>query len=124
MTQEQLSRLSPDEKRVKIAQACGYTETAKSNSTYPRFYIPNSGRAKWVDFDNLPDYLNDLNAMHEAVASLTDHQRHAYAVILSGMLWLPAHQRGWDDWRDTIAVSEATASQRADAFLLTIEGDA
>lgn len=60
-----------------------------------------------------PNYTEDLNAMRDAVATLGEQQRHDYAVILAMSKW----PLGWTDWKDTIAVSEATAAQRAEAFL-------
>lgn len=68
-----------------------------------------------------PNYPEDLNACHAVVTALNDEQRHAYAVILSGMLWLPENTRGWNDWRDTLVVSEATARQRTTALILTLQ---
>ena len=52
-----------------------------------------------------PDYLNDLNAMHEAEKVLTDKQAILYDSILDLI-------SGWTFHR--------TAAQRAEAFLRTI----
>jgi len=51
------------------------------------------------------DYLNDLNAMHEAEKVLTAKQKGRYAHLLTGSCG-----RAWD----------ATATQRAQAFLKTL----
>ena len=65
----------------------------------------------------IPDYLNDLNAMHEAEKVLTVAQRIAYAnqiaVVLSGGSVGRAIPNWW-------FIHEATASQRAEAFLRTL----
>ncbi len=106
--------MTPEAQRIAIAEACGLK--------FP-YGINFSGRAAFDMHGSrayCPDYLNDLNAMHEAVKALTPDQKNAYAIHLSGALWTPQHTRGWQDWRDTITVSEATAKQRADAFILAV----
>jgi hypothetical protein len=63
------------------------------------------GRAVW---ELVPDYLNDLNAMHDAEKVLTREQYqqywHAVNHIAMGTVW----------------TLRATAAQRAEAFLRTI----
>jgi hypothetical protein len=66
------------------------------------------------------NYTGDLNAVAQAVTSLTEEQKQAYAILLAGALWEPKDTRGWKDYRDTLAVSEATAHQRAEAFIKTV----
>ena len=66
----------------------------------------------------LPDYLNDLNAMHEAEKVLThdqmiDYSRHVGKLVTSH---LPASRAAWMDFK----LINSTASQRAEAFLRTI----
>ena len=82
--------MTPEEQRVAIAEACGW----KTGYRDPEAWHP------------LPDYLNDLNAMHEAEKVLTTAQTTTMSQYLHrrlGMLW-----------------GFATASQRAEAFLYTI----
>ena len=52
-------------------------------------------------YREIPDYLNDLNAMHEAEQTLDGNQRLPYLVLLQGHCF-------------------PTAAQRAEAFLRTI----
>ena len=73
-----------------------------------RCFIRADSNSGW-NFDDLPDYLNDLNAMHEAEKTLhTD-----------GGLW--GAYCGYlvkdGSWFNTV---HATASQRAEAFLKAI----
>ena len=59
----------------------------------------------------IPDYCNDLNAMHEAEKVLTDDEAYAYSRALQEIT------------RSVIigsAVISATAAQRAEAFLKTL----
>ena len=59
--------------------------------------------------EGTPDYLNDLNAMHEAEKVLTDEQKREYRICLFRLC-------------DCYAGREvhATAAQRAEAFLKTL----
>jgi hypothetical protein len=62
------------------------------------------GNAEW----QLPDYLNDLNAMHEAEKVLMPNQLTEYG---SALMFCE---------RREFAGIRATAAQRAEAFLKTI----
>jgi hypothetical protein len=95
MTNEQIN--------ATIAETCGW-----------RDLTIESGSGFYKGFDNgselrpdLPDYCNDLNAMHEAEESLKGKQFGAYGNALTdieGSLW----------------GIRATARQRAEAFLRTL----
>ncbi len=61
---------------------------------------------------DLPNYCNDLNAMHEAEKTLTGLNRHAFCdMLLDTVADSPDHL--WE-------VLTATARQRAEAFLRTL----
>ncbi|CAB4165051.1 hypothetical protein UFOVP817_29 [uncultured Caudovirales phage] len=67
-----------------------------------------------VPLDPLPDYLNDLNAMHEAEKSLSDG--NAYWEFIRHL-----HEIAKRDSLPFIADrANATAAQRAKAFLKTL----
>ena len=113
--------MSPEAQRIAIAEACGKVCSSCNNSGF----LP-----KWskVDYDRilalgvkgpakqpripcdhagkLPDYLDDLNAMHEAEKVLTDEQIVRYDRLLNEVC------AGYD-WH-------AEASDKAEAFLRTI----
>lgn len=59
----------------------------------------------------LPDYLNDLNAMHEAVETLRN---------LPGSEWFDFQQILKEECGSTMNCIQATAAQRAEAFLRTL----
>lgn len=111
-TLEELNALTNDELRVLLAELDGWEKWNGNNQNTEKGYLFVS---------DTPNYPEDLNACHAVVTALNDEQRHAYAVILSGMLWLPENTRGWNDWRDTLVVSEATARQRTTALILTLQ---
>ena len=58
----------------------------------------------------LPDYLNDLNAMHEAEKTLRNEQRFEFYKQLL---------KACED-SETVNTIHATAAQRAEAFLKTL----
>lgn len=66
------------------------------------------------------DYLNDLNAMREAENLLTDDQHKVFRQRLWALTNLESPKWGDDDWNR--AYASATATQRARAFLMTMEG--
>ena len=89
--------MSEKEINIVIAEACGWTTNHKG---------------LWVErlqtYAALPNYLNDLNAMHELEGILTNEQIEVYCSFLQ--------KPQWGIWWGI----HATASQRAEAFLLTI----
>lgn len=118
--------MTPEAQRLAIAEACGwvrgswaeYASTGLTDNkvksgrvwTQNGWSNSNTGEAR----DELPDYLNDLNAMNEAEETLDvnvespNSPRYEYSRILYGMV--PDKQQPF----------RATAAQRAEAFLRTI----
>lgn len=71
----------------------------------------------------LPDYLNDLNAMHEVENTLNDHNaRYDYATALARVtIGEEFDDEGFSpNGFGYFAVLQATAAQRAEAYLRTI----
>lgn len=128
MNTEELAKLTPEQKRVKIAEACSY-KLKKRRGVWPDCYDitePNGAEYGSAPIDYLPDYLGDLNAIHEAEKCLRPHcndedihqslDAQRYELFLVQVLtdtdpFLGASMG--DLWH-------ATAAQRSDAFLLTI----
>jgi hypothetical protein len=96
--------MTPEAQRITIAEACGWTREGYlwRGPTHRKDW-PASCRAA-----DLPDYLNDLNAMHEAEKVLTNEQEKEYAYQLEAVCC--PREYGW----------HATAAQRAEAFLRTL----
>jgi hypothetical protein len=107
--------MTPEQQRIAIAEACGWTLDTKFDncSTWV------NPRGTYVGADLPPDYLNDLNAMHEAEKVLTDDQKRAFA-----MQWLPCvliiNGRYSRSQIEEFKFVNATAPQRAEAFLKTL----
>ena len=101
--------MKPAEQRTAIAEACGlklHKEQIEHTDGYQwtetrRFWVCPKGKRVTI-----PDYLSDLNAMHEAEKVLTNIQRERYRTELI------YHYGAGDVF--------ATAAQRAEAFLRTL----
>jgi hypothetical protein len=95
MTNEQIN--------IAIAEACGWTDIDRGRGFRPVAKEFNDESKSFI-----PDYCNDLNAMHEAEEVLTRDQIEVFCEQL-----LPKHHGIW--WG-----IHTTARQRAEAFLRTI----
>ena len=107
--------MTPEQQRIAIAEACGWTDVRFIGRGDDTICV---GKPKVRPGGiNVPDYPFDLNAMHDAEKVLTVAQRITYAnqigVVLSGGSVGRAIPNWW-------FIHEATASQRAEAFLRTI----
>ena len=92
--------MSPEAQRIAIAEACGWKAHVDGLGYYQGVHPAlMGGRA-------IPDYLNDLNAMHEAEKILDYNQLIDMEDSVS--------------FRFAVLPFHATAAQRAEAFLLTI----
>lgn len=109
--------MTNDEMRIAIAEACGW-RMVEGLAAFPPAYMVERYLATLpkqvadsigcIDYCEVPDYINDLNAMHEAEKILNfAHYIKNLAIAVGGS--------------GTIAnMIHATASQRAEAFLRTI----
>ena len=104
-----------EQQRIAIATACGWRNTAKApyqdwrHDSLPSHNTPTG----------LPDYLNDLNAMHEAVRVLTDAQRSDFRLHLS-KVWTRDYNSRCGFYPTHDDSCNATARQRAESFLRTL----
>jgi hypothetical protein len=107
--------MNKEQQRIAIAEACGWTAEQDSNG-YWRAVDPKHGNAVelWISERNvwsvgIPDYLNDLNAMHEAEKLLDGMDQITYLAKL--------HEGNhYCSWAGTCAPT----TQRAEAFLKTL----
>jgi hypothetical protein len=104
--------MTPEQKRIAIAEACGFAK----DWDYKRAK-PFRG---WC-VDGLPDYLNDLNAMRDAEETLTYDKESSFVVNLFNVCkWKINHPDDVIHVGNARGPIHATASQRADAFLITL----
>jgi hypothetical protein len=73
-----------------------------------------------VPIGDLPDYLNDLNAMHEAEKVLSDGQRMTYYGHLVSIARKSLGIDPCESHYQPKFTTHATAAQRAEAFLCTV----
>ena len=98
--------MSPEKQRIAIATACGWTDTQIIDGKYGQ--------------TDVPDYLNDRNAMHNAIITkfVTIELQQKFAMQLKSLVKKapPFASRSWSDW-DLIT---AALPQLSEAFLRTL----
>jgi hypothetical protein len=97
--------MNKQEQNIAIAKACGYTQG-----------VGLHGLEWWTNdegvHDEPPDYVNSLNAMHEAEKVMSEMQSGQYERLLMGSRRFVGAAEFW--------TYHATAAQRAEAFLRTL----
>jgi len=107
--------MTNEQQQIAIAQACGWTLIEKSyGDDLTTVGVAPDSRVR----TQLPDYLNDLNAMHEAVMSQNWplSGRITYRRNLQDIV---SRDKGVDNLIHYGECINATAAQRAEAFLRT-----
>lgn len=104
--------MTPDAQRIAIAEACKHADING------RTHVLVNDVIVW----HVPDYLNDLNAMHEAEEVLDANQQCTFACLLTEPVRDEIYEVMPRDLRYTVCFPalHATASQRAEAFLRTL----
>jgi hypothetical protein len=101
--------MTPDQQRIAIATACGWTEIDGLSVKG----LMGKPPGKICSFAYIPNYLNDLNAMHEAEKVLTKDQ------LIEQAEWIGACSNEMPN-KAWVILLRATAAQRAEAFLRTL----
>ena len=115
--------MNPEQQRIAIAEACGWKpdDDGAGLNTWEASWIgnklyglrpafrPDKTISNYTVDCVVPDYLADLNAMHEAEKTLTDKAHEEFRLNLYDVIG--------DDSR---LIVSSTAAQRAEAFLRTI----
>jgi hypothetical protein len=113
--------MTPEAQRIAIAEACGLDKPFFTITIVAGF---NKATEKW----RIPDYLNDLNAMHEAEKELANdpNKDATYWLTLYKVLdgefenGEPCDGPPHGHWCELKQVGHATAGDRAEAFLRTL----
>ena len=105
--------MTPEQQRIAIAEACGFINARMwGESCIACMGITSEGKY-WGGL-GVPDYLNDLNAMHEAEKMLRKPMKGSDTdTIIGDRMHKYAELIGY--------AFDATANQRAEAFLRTID---
>jgi len=101
--------MNKEQQRIAIAEACGWKRLGLIEGCFDVLMGELPPTRGWV---RVPDYLNDLNAIHEAEKTLTREQKASYVLGLALMCDDPPSFVG--------AMVFATAQQRSEAFLKVI----
>lgn len=100
--------MKPEKQNVVIAEHCGWMQLSSHFGCWQGIWKSPIGH----ECTTIPDYLNDLNAMHEAEKTLTDTQRMVY---ISKNLWNMVPNK-----HIFAHYFSATAALKAEAFLKTL----
>ena len=102
--------MSPEAQRIAIAKTQGWKWAPEHDTRFPWW----NKEQKEVAYENdLPDYLNDLNAMHGAEETLTPDQFVAYFDRITMLFDL------YEGSPNPMTIS-AKADQRAEAFIRSL----
>lgn len=127
MTREELDKLTPEEKKARIAQAIGWKNVRCDKGGNIFLGEPDDDFNRDVEEhkkhglcgfprkphrERVPNYLNDLNSCHDFEKTLKREQESPYIRNLMRLTNSPSCSH-WD-------CAHATATQRCEAFLLTI----
>ena len=112
---ERKRTMNKEQQRIAIAEACGWTECRLIKSydgeQVPYGVAPNESPI----LNETPDYLNDLNAMHEALDKVENDGLFLYE--LDQVIWEERKTRELVSQMDRL---KAKPHQLAEAFLKTI----
>ena len=100
--------MKPEQQRIAIAEACGWKKCRTEQGHLAWGCDPDTGYEQ-----KLPNYLGDLNAMHEAEKVLGEKRIRSYTFTLAQAL----DTSPTVDLDDQFLNIHATAPQRAEAFL-------
>jgi len=118
--------MKPEKQRIAIAEACGWKAATRKIKHYDTYCHPDGRR---VTFVQLPHYIKDLNAMHDAVNILFQKRLgKVYGIELYKIVDRDTATEDCsmsdciDDPVEIAAIlSQSTAAQRAEAFLRTLK---
>lgn len=117
--------MTEEEQQMAIAEFCGWREafprgkdphpeTKRGGILLPYHWVNERTHARVMD---LPDYLHDLNAMHEVEEKLSDDIRYDFCLWV---MKLGAPHTSTSARENIWLATHATAAQRAEALLRTI----
>jgi hypothetical protein len=111
--------MTKEQQRIAIAEECGWGKDGEFIRNLIKRHDEQVERAYYQDRPlpkgGVPDYLNDLNAMHEVETQMDLPTFNKYSSVLI------AQVIGWEAYDNEHIAIRATATQRAEAFLRTLE---
>lgn len=102
--------MTQEQKQIKLAEAAGW----RLFSSFDNLWAPPKRGVEYdCDAYPLPDYFNDLNAVHELEEELDDSQKMLYVAKLSQIL-------SPSKFPQSFRILHTTAEQRCEALGLTL----
>ena len=109
--------MDTNDQRIAIAEVCGWKVITDSKGTHN--IPPNTTIIEFMGMGepilDLPDYLNNLNDMHEAESIIYPHWDTYFSMLIDNR-YRDANGHHPAD----LSPARATAAQRAEAFLKTL----
>lgn len=136
MTRIKWKLMTPTQRQIKVAELCGWKVVPipveiraglfwlvapnglHSQAAYPS--ISECWDIMWK-VGEVPDYLNDLNAMYEVEDSVIFKAGKSLIDAYEENLLITVSDLTREQWVDEIHHWHATAAQRAEAFVLTMD---
>ena len=106
MNIEEVQKMTDKELGRKIAKLCDWTYEESEQ----KMFFEKDGDIVGYDWPS-------LDAMHEAIISLSEYQKAAYRNVLVGMICKGEGEENWE-------AIDASFRQRAEAFVMTLGGEA
>lgn len=123
MTLKQITDLSYDELRIKVAELLGWNHVQWDGPDIPQshaWWEPGNDGTKGMamEFNQIPNWPCDLNACHKMERTLMDDDK--WDKYVDALLQVLANQGGYAacEW-----LAYTPARQRCEAFILIMEGD-
>lgn len=119
MQMKRFSEMSPEEKRVAVAELCGWVPVDCSCGCGAIAWRKDDLFAS--DSDDLPNYLNDLNACYYMEETLREPLWSDYVANMWDFLGLKRSSKFWTSENLMLFASciHANEQVRVDAFLIT-----
>jgi hypothetical protein len=108
--------MKPELQRIAIAEVCGWK--LKHLEKPDVWFLQHGSSVRVAVIENLPDYLNDLNAMREAENVLNTERAETFVSELANTIQMKRTKATINS--DYFIVAHASAAQRAEAFLRCI----
>jgi hypothetical protein len=110
--------MNKEQQRILIAEFCGWLIHGCAHENSGHRYSAPLGTSPFLGRHALPDYLNDLNAMHEAEEKL--HASFQQSEMFVHRIEQVVYKTKSSGIGIKFATINATAAQRAEALLRTI----
>jgi hypothetical protein len=113
--------MTPEAQQKAMAEFCGWLIHGCAHENSGHRYSAPLGTSPFLGRHALPDYLNDLNAMHEAEKLLAKSDLWwRFCSVLNGIICVDADEPMNQEPETLWGMIHATAAQRAEALLRTI----